>query len=97
MIDKVTKQQCVDIQTIPCQNYDAINDQLESTRKHFVALQAKPPLHSVLYQSSLANSWTTFNLYMHFLQHMWWEMTLINFMKWMLWSNDDENEIQLNI
>ena len=45
---KGPKQQSVEIQPIPFNNYDPINDQLETTDNILVGLQPKSPLHSVL-------------------------------------------------
>ena len=61
-MDKGPKQNSVDIWPIPFQNDDPVNDQLENTDKILVALQAKSPLHYVVYLISEANSSTQFKL-----------------------------------
>ena len=49
MTEKLPKQKYVDILHIPFHNDDPITAQIENTCKILVALQAKPPLHSVVY------------------------------------------------
>ena len=61
MMDKVPKKKYVENWTIPFQNDDTINSQLENTGHFLVALQPTPPLHSVVYPISEANSSDTFN------------------------------------
>ena len=61
MTEKGPKQKFVEIFPIPFHNNDPINDQLENIGKFLVALQPKYPLHSVVYTTSEANSWTPFN------------------------------------
>ena len=48
MMDKVPKQQSVDIWPIPFQNYHPINAQIDNTGKSLVALQTNYPLNSVV-------------------------------------------------
>ena len=48
MVEKGPKQQYVEIQTIPFNNNDPINTQLENTGKYLVELQPKFPLHYVV-------------------------------------------------
>ena len=55
MTDEALNQQYVEIQPIPFQNYNPINDQLDNTGKSLVALKPKSPLHYVVYPISEAN------------------------------------------
>ena len=48
MIKKATKQQFVDIFSIPFQNEDPLNAQLDNTGTILVSLQPKFPLHYVV-------------------------------------------------
>ena len=52
MMEKVTKQQYVDICTIPFQNDDPINTQIVNTGNIPVPLHPKNALHSVIYPIS---------------------------------------------
>ena len=56
MMEKVTKKQSIEILPITFQNDDPINDHLKNTGNILVALQPTPPLHSVVYPISEANS-----------------------------------------
>ena len=55
MTEKGTNQQYFEIQNIPFQNDDPINDQLDNTGKFLVALEPTSPLHSFVYPISEAN------------------------------------------
>ena len=48
MMDKGPKKQYVEIQHIPFQNDDPINDHLDNTGKSFFEFQPTVPLHSVV-------------------------------------------------
>ena len=54
-MEKVPKQQSVEIQPTPFQDYGPINTRLENTGKLLGALQPKYPLHYVVYQISESN------------------------------------------
>ena len=56
MIERVPKQQYVEIFTIPFHNNYAKNAQLEHTGKMKVALQPESPLHYVVYTISEENA-----------------------------------------
>ena len=64
MMDKVPKQQSVDIWPIPFQNYHPINAHIDNTGKSLVALQPKSSLHYVTYPISEEKSSTPFNLFL---------------------------------
>ena len=56
MIEKLPKEQSVDIWPIPFQNDDPINSHLENKGKILVSLKPKFLLHSVVYPISESNS-----------------------------------------
>ena len=60
MMEKVSKQQYVDIWPIPS-NDDPINAQIDNTRKVSVQLYPKTPLYSVLYPIFKASLSTQYN------------------------------------
>ena len=62
MMEKVPKQQYVEIGPILFHNYDPINAHIMNTGKILVALKPKSPLYYVVYPISEANLSTTFNL-----------------------------------
>ena len=66
MTEKGPKQQYVEIWTIPFQNGDPINAQLENTGNVLIALQPTPTLHYVVYPILEAYLSTPFNLLIRF-------------------------------
>ena len=78
MIEKVPKQQYIDIQPILFQNDDPINAQLDNTGNILVTLQPYYPFHYVVYPISEANSSTPFNFLIHLKKSRWWGMNAMN-------------------
>ena len=68
-MDKVTKQQYVEIWPIPFQNDDPLNSHIYNTGKIRGALQPASPLHSVVYPISEANFSTQYNFLIQFKQN----------------------------
>ena len=72
MMDKMQKQQSVEIWPTPFQNDDPINSQFENKGKLSVALQPKSSLHSDVYPFSEANSSTPLNLLINLRRNRRW-------------------------
>ena len=78
MIEKRPKQPSSDIIHTHFQNDNHINDLLDNTGKHLVALEPNTKLHSVVNLVSEANSSTPFNLLIQLKQNRSWGMNVMN-------------------
>ena len=78
MMERIPKQQSVEIRPIPFQNIDFINYHLNSKGEIVVALQPKSPLNYVVYPISEEKSSILFNLLIHVKQNRRWGLNYMN-------------------